>query len=99
MNEGLLFIVSAPSGAGKTSLVKALIDSTDGIRVSVSHTTRAARPGEDQVLDLLGRPQPVLLDPFADLARPSEPTDALMEHSHRAHPAAEPAPDEEGQEK
>ena len=43
---GTLFIVSAPSGAGKTSLVKALIDSTDGIKVSVSHTTRASRPGE-----------------------------------------------------
>ncbi|GAB6041314.1 guanylate kinase [Endothiovibrio diazotrophicus] len=44
---GTLFIVSAPSGAGKTSLVKALIESTEGIRVSVSHTTRAARPGEE----------------------------------------------------
>ena len=45
---GTLFIVSAPSGAGKTSLVKALIDSTDGIQVSVSHTTRASRPGEEE---------------------------------------------------
>jgi guanylate kinase len=44
--RGNLFTVSAPSGAGKTSLVKALVDSTDGIRVSVSHTTRAIRPGE-----------------------------------------------------
>jgi guanylate kinase len=43
---GTLYIVSAPSGAGKTSLVKALLDSDVRIRVSVSHTTRAMRPGE-----------------------------------------------------
>lgn len=43
---GTLYIVSAPSGAGKTSLVKALIDSMVQVRVSVSHTTRAMRPGE-----------------------------------------------------
>lgn len=44
--QGTLYIISAPSGAGKTSLVKALIDSTDDIMVSVSHTTRGMRPGE-----------------------------------------------------
>lgn len=44
--SGTLFTVSAPSGAGKTTLVKALVESTDGIKVSVSHTTRAIRPGE-----------------------------------------------------
>lgn len=43
---GTLFIFSAPSGAGKTSLVKALLDSTSHIGVSVSHTTRSPRPGE-----------------------------------------------------
>ena len=43
---GTLYIVSAPSGAGKTSLVKALIDTMAQVRVSVSHTTRAIRPGE-----------------------------------------------------
>ena len=43
---GTLFIFSAPSGAGKTSLVKALLDTTGYIGVSVSHTTRAPRPGE-----------------------------------------------------
>ncbi|WPC05311.1 guanylate kinase [Pseudomonas sp. MBLB4123] len=46
LTTGTLYIVSAPSGAGKTSLVKALIDSEPLIRVSVSHTTRAMRPGE-----------------------------------------------------
>lgn len=46
MSRGTLFIVTAPSGAGKTSLVKALIESEQQLRVSVSHTTRASRPGE-----------------------------------------------------
>jgi guanylate kinase len=48
---GTLFIISAPSGAGKTSLVKALLEQTDGIVVSVSHTTRAMRPGERDGVD------------------------------------------------
>ena len=45
-STGTLYIISAPSGAGKSSLVKALIDLEPQIRVSVSHTTRAMRPGE-----------------------------------------------------
>ncbi len=45
--SGQLYIFSAPSGAGKTSLVEALLKSTPGIAVSVSHTTRAMRPGEE----------------------------------------------------
>lgn len=44
--KGQLFIVSAPSGAGKTSLVKALLETLEGIEVSVSHTTRVKREGE-----------------------------------------------------
>lgn len=43
---GQLYIVSAPSGAGKTSLVAALLKQDAQIAVSVSHTTRAPRPGE-----------------------------------------------------
>ncbi|WP_250461688.1 guanylate kinase [Microbulbifer litoralis] len=46
MQTGTLYTVSAPSGAGKTSLVKALVDGDSRITVSVSHTTRAMRPGE-----------------------------------------------------
>lgn len=46
MKQGQLYIISAPSGAGKTSLVKALLEQDPGIAVSVSHTTRAPRPGE-----------------------------------------------------
>jgi guanylate kinase len=45
-STGTLYIVSAPSGAGKTSLVKALLDAQPQVRVSVSHTTRSMRPGE-----------------------------------------------------
>ena len=46
MIQGTLFIISAPSGAGKTSLLKALIQAESGIRIAVSHTTRPMRPGE-----------------------------------------------------
>ncbi|MCW8931682.1 MAG: guanylate kinase [Gammaproteobacteria bacterium] len=48
---GMLYIISAPSGAGKTSLVKALLEETDLIEVSVSYTTRAKRPGEREGVD------------------------------------------------
>ncbi|WP_323846212.1 guanylate kinase [Microbulbifer magnicolonia] len=46
MPRGTLYTVSAPSGAGKTSLVKALVDGDRQVTVSVSHTTRPMRPGE-----------------------------------------------------
>ncbi len=46
MQSGILFIVSAPSGAGKTSLVKALLEQDPGLALSVSCTTRAPRAGE-----------------------------------------------------
>jgi len=45
-SSGTLYTVSAPSGAGKTSLVNALVASCDDLLVSISHTTRAIRPGE-----------------------------------------------------
>jgi len=43
---GALFIVSAPSGAGKTTLVRLLMEQDRGIRHSISYTTRIPRPGE-----------------------------------------------------
>lgn len=43
---GTLFIISAPSGGGKTTLVNALLERVPKVRVSVSHTTRAPRAGE-----------------------------------------------------
>jgi guanylate kinase len=65
-SNGTLYTVSAPSGAGKTSLVNALIQQCQGLRVSVSHATRPMRPGEQDgvnyhfvdeqhFLDMLGR--------------------------------------------
>src|SRR5512139_1093473 len=44
--EGMLFVVSAPSGAGKTTLCRALTDSIEDLRHSISYTTRKPRPGE-----------------------------------------------------
>jgi guanylate kinase len=46
MSGGILFIVSAPSGAGKTSLVKALLANDRGLGLAISYTTRRPRPGE-----------------------------------------------------
>jgi guanylate kinase len=45
--SGILFIVTAASGTGKTSLMRALLESDNQLRKSVSYTTRPARPGED----------------------------------------------------
>lgn len=45
--SGLLFVVTAASGTGKTSLVKALLERLQDLKVSVSHTTRPMRAGEE----------------------------------------------------
>jgi len=45
--SGSLYIVCAPSGAGKTTLTRALLDADPQVRLSVSYTTRAPRPGEN----------------------------------------------------
>jgi guanylate kinase len=47
---GNLFIISAPSGAGKSSLIQALLQRHQDMQVSVSHTTRAPRPGEQNAV-------------------------------------------------
>lgn len=44
--KGSLFVVTAPSGAGKTSLIKALLEATPDLKLSTSYTTRPPRPGE-----------------------------------------------------
>jgi guanylate kinase len=46
--SGCLFVVAAPSGGGKSSMVNALLEREPGIRLSVSYTTRPARPGESE---------------------------------------------------
>ena len=71
--HGTLFIIAAPSGAGKSSLVKALLNSTSNINVSISHTTRAMRPGEEDGVDYH----------FVDIATFNEMIgqDAFLEHA------------------
>jgi len=49
--RGILFIVSAPSGAGKTTLVEKLVELTPGLRMSRSYTSRRAREGETDGVD------------------------------------------------
>ena len=51
MTKGTLFVISAASGAGKTSLVKSVLQQVSAVEVSVSHTTRAAREGEVDGVD------------------------------------------------
>ncbi|MEO8258055.1 MAG: guanylate kinase [Acidobacteriota bacterium] len=57
--RGLLFIVSAPSGAGKTTLVERLVEQVPGLQMSRSYTSRAAREGEHDGVDynFVTRPQ------------------------------------------
>jgi len=49
--KGQLFVVAAPSGGGKTSLIKAVLEKLNNIVVSISHTTRPMRPGEQDEVD------------------------------------------------
>jgi guanylate kinase len=51
MTTGRLFVISAPSGAGKTTLLKRVMARVPGLVFSVSHTTRAPRPGERNGVD------------------------------------------------
>ena len=51
--RGLMFVLSSPSGAGKTTLSRLLIDRMPGLKMSVSATTRAKRPGEVDGKDYL----------------------------------------------
>src|ERR1700742_537795 len=51
--RGLMFVLSSPSGAGKTTLSRLLMERMTGLRMSVSATTRAKRPGEEDGKDYL----------------------------------------------
>src|SRR6202012_4645042 len=51
--RGLMFVLSSPSGAGKTTLSRLLIDRVPGLSMSVSATTRPMRPGEGDGRDYL----------------------------------------------
>jgi guanylate kinase len=49
--KGRLFVITAPSGAGKTSLIEALVRDDPSLKLSISYTTRAPRPGEKNGVD------------------------------------------------
>jgi guanylate kinase len=70
---GKLFVISAPSGAGKTSLVKRLLELRPNLVVSVSHTTRKPRPHEIEGRDYFF----VTADQFHELAHQN----AFLEHA------------------
>jgi guanylate kinase len=72
--SGNLFIVAAPSGGGKTSLVKRLINTLDNIEVSISHTTRAMRPGERDGMDYFFIDEVAFMKMIHDCA--------FLEHAH-----------------
>ena len=71
---GNLFVIAAPSGGGKTSLTRALLEREPGIRLSVSYTTRPPRPGEQDGVDY----HFVAADRFAVLKDGNE----FLEHAH-----------------
>jgi guanylate kinase len=73
MKRGRLYVISAPSGAGKTSLVKALLASEPRLRLSISHTTRTRRPTEVEGREyhFVSKPQ------FAELVKRGE----FLEHA------------------
>jgi guanylate kinase len=74
--RGIPFVVSAPSGTGKTTVCKALVDSDPGLRFSISHTTRKPRNGERDGVDYH----------FVDRARFAEllAQGAFLEHAEYA---------------
>jgi len=71
---GNLFVIAAPSGGGKTSLTRALLERERGIKLSVSYTTRAPRPGEREGVDY----HYVSADRFMALKAAGE----FLEHAH-----------------
>ena len=72
--SGCLFVLAAPSGGGKTSLVRALLEREGGIRLSVSYTTRNPRPGEEDGVDYHFVDEPT----FMELKAAGE----FLEHAH-----------------
>jgi guanylate kinase len=76
--EGLLYIVSAPSGAGKTSLCKEVIDILPNLRHSVSYTTRPARPGEVHGIDYFFVP----MEEFMQMVEAGEFAESAQVHGN-----------------
>lgn len=73
MNEPTLFIVASPSGGGKSSLISALLQQDESVRLSVSHTTRRPRPREEHGVHYYFVSEPE----FLELAK----RDAFLEHA------------------
>jgi guanylate kinase len=77
--KGNLIVVSAPSGAGKTSLVRELLAADQEVELSISYTTRAPRPGEVDGKDY----HFVSLDTFLDMERRGEFLESALVHANR----------------
>ena len=88
--SGNLYIVAAPSGAGKTTLVRLLLERDDEIRLSVSSTTRAPRPGEQDGRDY----HFVAVDAFRSMISRGEFLEWAEVHGH--HYATPTRPVDEG---
>lgn len=73
-SSGTLFIVAAPSGGGKTSLVNDLVSKINNIEISISHTTRPQRPGEEHGKDYFF----IAENEFKDLIKQGE----FVEYAH-----------------
>lgn len=71
--QGTLYVVAAPSGGGKTSLIKSLLLNVKNIEVSISHTTRPKRPDEKETKDYFF----VHEDTFQDMVRKN----SFVEHA------------------
>ena len=77
--SGLLFVITAPSGAGKTSLIEALLQDEARLRLSISYTTRAPRPGE-----VNGREYHFVDDAtFESMRKRGEFLESAQVHGHR----------------
>ena len=74
MPDKKLYIFSAPSGCGKTSLAQALIDARSDVSIAVSHTTRAKRPGEEEGVNYYFVDKPT----FEQMIK----ADEFLEHAH-----------------
>jgi len=77
--RGLLFVISSPSGAGKTSLSKRLLKNHPDIMLSISATTRPVRPGEEEGVDYVFIDEPE----FKRLAREDHFYEWAKVHGHR----------------
>ncbi len=71
--RGVMFVLSSPSGAGKTTICKRLLAQDDALTLSVSATTRAPRPGEQEGVDYFFKTE----DEFLDLER----NGGMLEHA------------------